>query len=232
MADEISVNRWGSGDRDAVLIHGLGNSSESWWEVGPALAERGYSVHAVDLPGHGRSAALADYSVEALVAAVVGAVPAEPAMVIGHSLGGLVLAHALPRLAPRLTVYEDPAWTVALNAEVTAAFRAQKKWTIDDIERTYPQWSDESRRRKLEALAQWDESILDDLPGFTPATITTPQVPTAVILADPSSLVPAERVTSLRQNGFHVQAVPGAGHVVHFDDIDGYLRALDEAIAR
>lgn len=232
MADEIRVERWGSGDRDAVLIHGLGNSSESWWEVGPALAERGYSVHAVDLPGHGRSAALDHYTVEALVDAVIGAVPAEPALAIGHSLGGLVLAHALERLEPRLAVFEDPAWTVTLVPEVAEAFRAQKKWTIDDIERTYPQWSDESRRRKLEALAHWDESILDDLSDFTPATITTPQVPTAVILADPSALVSAERATSLRENGFHVVAVPGAGHVVHFDDIDGYLRALDEAIAR
>ncbi|WP_240498521.1 alpha/beta fold hydrolase [Williamsia sp. 1135] len=142
MADEIRVERWGSGDRDAVLIHGLGNSSESWWEVGPALADRGYSVHAVDLPGHGRSAALVDYSVESLVDAVVGAVPTKPELAIGHSLGGLVLAHALDRLAPRLAVFEDPAWTVAIAPEVVEAFRAQKKWTIDDVNRTYPRWSD------------------------------------------------------------------------------------------
>ncbi|OZG28525.1 alpha/beta hydrolase [Williamsia sp. 1138] len=202
MTDDIGIRRWGSGNRDAVLIHGLGNSSESWWEVGPALAERGYAVHAVDLPGHGDSIALPSYSVEEMVSAVVAAVP------------------------------EAPAWTLSLDPRVFDSFRAQKQWAISDLERNHPRWSDGSRARKLAALARWDTAILDDLPDFTPAPIGAPEVPSAVILADPSALVPVERAKQLRELGYTVQSVEGAGHVVHFDDFSGYLRALDEVIDR
>jgi pimeloyl-ACP methyl ester carboxylesterase len=38
-----------------VLVHGVTSSSRTWWRVGPALAERGYRVLAVDLRGHGAS---------------------------------------------------------------------------------------------------------------------------------------------------------------------------------
>nr|BFE86321.1 hypothetical protein GCM10020093_089220 [Planobispora longispora] len=61
----LNTCEWGSGDRVAVLIHGIMASSRCWWRVGPALAERGYRVVAVDLPGHGgspRGADPADYS--------------------------------------------------------------------------------------------------------------------------------------------------------------------------
>lgn len=230
MTDGIRIRRWGSGDRDAVLIHGLGNSSESWWEVGPALAERGYAVHAVDLPGHGESPALPSYSIESLVSAVLDAVPANPALAVGHSLGALVLAHAVSTLAPATAVYEDPAWTLPRDPQVFDSFRAQKHWTIGDLELNHPRWSDESRARKLAALSRWDTTILDELPDFTPAPIGVPEAPSAVILADPSALVPAERAQELCGLGYIVRSVEGAGHVVHFDDLTGYLRALDDVL--
>lgn len=226
---QVNVRRWGSGDRHAVLIHGLGNSSESWWEVGPELARRGFNVHAVDLPGHGASERLDEYSVEALVDAVVDAVPAEPALAIGHSLGGLVLAHAAPALRPGLAVYEDPAWTITADQTVVDAFRAQKNWTTADIDTAYPKWSEGSKARKLVALGQWDEHILDGLSSFTPASVGAPVVRSIVVLADPSYLIPPARATELRAAGFEVRSVRDAGHVVHFDDLAGFLDALDLA---
>jgi pimeloyl-ACP methyl ester carboxylesterase len=54
----LNTLEWGDGDRTAVLIHGMMGDSRSWWEIGPALAERGYRVVAVDLPGYGRSRAI------------------------------------------------------------------------------------------------------------------------------------------------------------------------------
>ncbi|MDV6286826.1 alpha/beta hydrolase [Rhodococcus jostii] len=141
----LHVQGWGTGQRVAVLIHGLGNSSDSWWQVGPALADHGYRVLAVDLPGHGRSAPLDVYGSEALAAAVVASVPARPAVAIGHSLGGLVLAHAVADLQPELAVYEDPAFTPAPDPGVAERFRAQKNWALTDLEREHPRWNDRSR---------------------------------------------------------------------------------------
>ncbi len=39
----------------AVLVHGVTGWHRTWWRVGPALAERGWRVVAVDQRGHGRS---------------------------------------------------------------------------------------------------------------------------------------------------------------------------------
>lgn len=225
----VNVRRWGSGDRHAVLIHGLGNSSESWWQVGPEFARRGFNVHAVDLPGHGASERLDDYSVEALVDAVLDAVPAEPALALGHSLGGLILAHATPALRPAVAVYEDPAWTISVDQAVVDSFRAQKGWTAADVDAAYPKWSEGSKARKLAALQQWDQRILERLRSFTSAQVTAPAVRSIVVLADPSNLVPAARAVELRTAGFEVHTVRDAGHVVHLDDAAGFWEALELA---
>lgn len=232
MTAEVYVREWGSGDRHAVLIHGLGNSSTSWWEIGPELARRGYHVHAVDLPGHGDSARLEEYSLEALVDAVLGAVPGSPELAVGHSLGGLTLAHAVKALQPAHAVYVDPAWRTTADAGVVNFFRSQKNWTLHEVAQNFPKWDTASHERKLEALQKWDPAILDDLGSFTSADVDVPIVPSTVVLADPSNLIPPARATELIEAGFDVRVVPGTGHVVHIDDSAGFLDALESVVSR
>jgi pimeloyl-ACP methyl ester carboxylesterase len=76
-----------------VLVHGLGGSSLNWVEVAPEAAKR-HRVVLPDLPGHGASAppprgAGVDHFADA-VARVIVAEDAAPALVVGHSFGGLV----------------------------------------------------------------------------------------------------------------------------------------------
>jgi pimeloyl-ACP methyl ester carboxylesterase len=47
--------RWGDGDRWAVLVHGEGRDLDGWRPLAAWLAERGFTVLAFDLPGHGAS---------------------------------------------------------------------------------------------------------------------------------------------------------------------------------
>jgi pimeloyl-[acyl-carrier protein] methyl ester esterase len=80
-----------------VLLHGWGMHGGIW---GPALARlaRARRVHAVDLPGHGRSAPLPSFTVAGTVAALDRAFAREqaPLAVLGWSFGGFVaLAWAL-----------------------------------------------------------------------------------------------------------------------------------------
>lgn len=76
-----------------LLVHGAANSSGVWRFWQEALAELGWSSHAVDLRGHGRSsgsidgATMSDYADDIAVAA---ARLSETPVVMGWSMGGLV----------------------------------------------------------------------------------------------------------------------------------------------
>jgi pimeloyl-ACP methyl ester carboxylesterase len=96
--------RVGGSGEPLLLVHGLAGSWRNWCEVLPALLER-YRVIAVDLPGHGHSAApprgATTADLAASVAAVLEAEAVEGVTVAGHSLGGLVslrLARTRPEL--------------------------------------------------------------------------------------------------------------------------------------
>lgn len=80
-----------------VLVHGLGTSSSSWSKA-MSLIGKSHRIIALDLPGFGFSTevdprriyTLGDY-VDAL-ANLMETVPAEPIVLLGHSLGGWVSA--------------------------------------------------------------------------------------------------------------------------------------------
>ncbi len=57
---QIGATTYGSGDNGVVLIHGNGRDAEDWSHFGERLATRGFHVVAVDLRGHGHSAAAAE----------------------------------------------------------------------------------------------------------------------------------------------------------------------------
>ena len=87
---KLNTREWGTGDRIAVLVHGIMSDSRTWRRVGPALAERGYRVVAVDLRGHGASGPADEYPNEAYGADIIETIAALGGvdLVIGHSLGG------------------------------------------------------------------------------------------------------------------------------------------------
>ncbi|MFG2605964.1 alpha/beta fold hydrolase [Streptomyces sp. NPDC048514] len=225
---QVHVERWGSGDRVAVLVHGITADSGSWWRTGPELANHGYHVLAVDLPGHGRSPRWDAYTLRTMADALVEAVPARPALALGHSLGGLLLALAVPRLRPDRAVYVDPAWAAAPpdGGAMAQALRAQKDWDLEQIRQALPHWAAEAQEHKLTALDRWDPATLASFEGFAGHTPGKPAEPSLIVLADPSHNIPPQRAEELRADGFEVRTVPGTGHVVHNEDFEGFLSAL------
>ncbi len=145
---KLHVREWGSGDRLAVLVHGITSDSAGWWRFGPDLASRGYRVLAPDLRGHGVSPR-GRYGAEEWAADVLESVPAEPELALGHSLGGIVLAVAVERLRPGRAVYEDPAWHVRPDRHEAQVreFTAQKGWGRAQVEAANPRWPEEEPQR-------------------------------------------------------------------------------------
>ncbi len=93
-----------------LLIHGIGDSADSWLDIVPSLT-RHHTVIAPDLLGHGDSdKPRADYSLAAYANAMrdlLGVLDIEHVTVIGHSLGGGVamqFAYQFPERCERLVL--------------------------------------------------------------------------------------------------------------------------------
>jgi pimeloyl-ACP methyl ester carboxylesterase len=93
-----------------LLIHGIGDSSETWLKVIPELARR-HTVIAPDLLGHGESAKpRADYAVAAYACGMrdlLSVLDVDRVTVVGHSLGGgiaMQFAYQFPERCERLVL--------------------------------------------------------------------------------------------------------------------------------
>ncbi|MCB4769673.1 acetoin dehydrogenase dihydrolipoyllysine-residue acetyltransferase subunit [Ancylobacter sp. Lp-2] len=156
-AGELSLTRRGGRHGTPfVFLHGFGADSFSWQ---PLIAALGPDVAAVlvDLPGHGRSSAVAGpVSVEALAAAVAAALATagiEECHLVGHSLGGAV-AIALAetgRLALRSLTLIAPA---GLGPEIDGDFLAGY-----------------GRARRAESLRPWLLRLFADAAIVTPGYV-------------------------------------------------------------
>ncbi|GAA3516239.1 pimeloyl-ACP methyl ester carboxylesterase [Streptosporangium album] len=226
----LHYREWGAGDRVAVLIHGIMADSRCWWRVGPALAERGYRVIAVDLPGHGDSPRAEEYTPEVYASSVLESVPADPDLAIGHSLGGLTLSVAVERLRPGRAVYADPAFRIPKidGLDLGGMMAVAKDQTVEMVRQGHPGWSAEECALEIEMLAKWDPATamaLDSVAGsdFTPE----PVVPSLVQLADPSELVSEEFAETLVYRGFEVRVVKGAEHTIHRHLFENFMAGLE-----
>ena len=223
---ELRIRRWGEGDRVAVLVHGMTTDSGSWWRLGPILAERGYRVLAPDLPGHGRSRR-GDYTLQGMAEALAQAVPNAPVLAVGHSLGALVLAGVVDRIAPDRAVYVDPPWGAPPGLEVADFLRAQQDWTIEQLAAFHPRWPWAAVREKHAALARWDPETLVVARDYPGPRAVPPLRPSLVVAAESRSMIDAALAGKLRTEGYEVRVASGTGHVVHNDDIDSFLTAVD-----
>jgi pimeloyl-ACP methyl ester carboxylesterase len=93
----IAYRRYSDGGgTPLVLVHGT-SAHAGWWDhVAPMLPER-FDVVAVDLAGHGESGRRPSYHLDTWAADVLAVVRAEfdrRAVLVGHSIGGLVVAGA------------------------------------------------------------------------------------------------------------------------------------------
>jgi len=80
-----------------VLIHGAWHGSWCWDKVVHLLKGKGHKVEAPDLPGHGKDPTLIQkVSLQAYVDRVCKVLDAqsEPVVLVGHSMGGIVISQA------------------------------------------------------------------------------------------------------------------------------------------
>ena len=251
-SNPLATHEWPAAGTDAgakapvaALVHGITGWWRTWWRAGPALADRGWRVVAVDLRGHGTSpridgVATAESLADDLAATIeaLGVVPVDA--LIGHSLGAAVvmeLVHRSPGIARRLVLEDPPGQTRADDVEFQAhlehEIHAARRDPAAEVRRELaenPAWLTEDARQNVEGRAMCDlEGILASLranTGVRPAELAPSLRPPALYLVadeDRSALgeARAQLIGSLPAQAEAVEFV--SGHTIHRDRFDAYM---------
>ena len=250
----VCEERPGTG-QPIVFIHGNSASRKVW---APAFERVGgrHRLMAFDLPGHGDSGWLPQYSVRAFTDAIVGVAEAlgcEDAVFVGHSLGGHLLLEAAPRLskASGLVVFGTPplsrpphleaaflpspalgfAFTSVLSdADIDALGRVLfgSGFTVPDLFRADMRRSDGRMREDLgRALASGELADEREI-------VRTLTRPLAILHGADEGLVNASYFEQLEAPTLwrgSVQVVKGAGHYLQVERPDAFEQLLGEFVS-
>jgi len=250
-AVELATHEWPAPTAEAplaILVHGLTGWHRTWWRVGPALAERGWRVVAVDQRGHGHSPRISGHAtigeMAADLAAVIERAGAPADVIIGHSLGAAVaaeLAYLRPELARRVVLEDPPAitrsddvdWLTHLDAELRAAVADPDAEVARELAEN-PLWLEGDARQDVEGKQLADgrgllASFRRDTGHRVLAVAGSLRVPALYLLAD------AERTAFPEPARSQLRAIlpPNArivdfdaGHTIHRDRFDDYLATV------
>lgn len=232
-----------------VFLHGVAMDHSVWALQTRFLAPRGQAVLAPDLPGCGRSAgphldsiaALADWTV-----ALLDAVGVQRAMLVGHSMGGLIALETAARHPARVRALALVATMapMAVQADFMALARAGDHralelmndwsagrrmhvggqvqpglWQIGAALRTTEQAPPGALAAGLAACAAY---------AGGPAAAAAIACPTTIILGERDQMTPLSRALPFARTipGADVQVLPGAGHMLPLERPDDVLAGL------
>lgn len=195
---------WGTG-QPLLALHGHFGHGGVWAPLAEALP--GWRVVAPDQRGHGRAAPADDYSREAYVAdaaQLIEALDLAPAVVLGHSLGGVnayQLAARRPELV-RAVIVEDIPAAIPVRPDIEGA----------------PPHINTSRR--VLAGDHWADWLAGDHPVL-------------LLRGGESDRLSAEmaREMAARRPNTRLVEFPGAGHAIHDDDPEGFALAVASFLA-
>lgn len=226
---EILSNRVESANPPLLFVPGLGHGAwcyEPWLE---RAAQAGFSAFAVSLRGHGGSggqndlglATLRDYQHDVLQA--IAGLP-QPPVLIGHSLGSLVVQRLLQRYPARAGVLLTPI--PAVGAPTTAVQMARRKptsmvratlggtlrLTAEDLFAGLPQQQAQDYASRLGRESRWAQYAM-----LRPERIGPVDAPVLVVGAEQDRLVAAKDVRRCADSlGAELLWVPG-GHDLMLD---------------
>jgi len=239
-----------SGHPPVVLLHGLGSAGADWSLQFPPLVEAGFRVLAPDIPGFGQSpwpgGKVSVSRLAELVAGFMEGTGAQPAHVVGISMGGAValqLALDRPHLVRSLTLVNTFAqarpqglrqWLYFAMRMVVVHTLGLERQADLVVQRIFPRADQEELRRVLRArITQADPAVyratLRALARFDVSQrLGEIQTPTLVITSERDTTIPPEVQAELAQGipaAEHV-VIPGAGHAVIIDSPQEFNDAL------
>lgn len=245
----------GAGARTVLFLHGIGGNRGSFADELPRLA-KAYRALAWDMPGYGASPPIAPLSFEALAQAVVAlldAERAEKAVLVGHSLGGMIAQETVARFPQRVSALVLFATSAAFGGKDDTfknEFLAQRLAPLN-AGKTMPEIAEEltkglfgpnppeaARRRAIASMgaipAGAYRAALECIVTFNRADdLARIACPTLVLAAEHDRLAPPKTMERMAQRipGAVYRCIAGAGHLANFEQPAAFAAALDEFLA-
>ena len=232
-----------------VFCHGAQSDHSVWILQSRYLAHHGYGVLALDLPGHGRSAAPALTRIEDMADWVAGAIEAagaRQASVVGHSMGSLIALECAARHPARVAKIAllATAYPMKVSDELLTATRDNEPLAQDMVNiwshfgyAQYPNnpgpgfWVlGETLRlmqRQKPGVMHVDFSACNAYAGGADAAAKV-GCPAMFVIARRDAMTPARSAQAFAQTvkGARIVGIDGSGHDMMAEKPDDVLDAL------
>ena len=233
----MHIKQMGQGP-DLVMLHGWSMHSAVWHELAEQLAQH-FTLHLVDLPGHGQSAwQQGDLDLDVLIEQLGKQLP-EKAYWMGWSLGGLIsiaFTNHFPERVKKLVLMaatpcfvQADNWSCAMDAGIFKAFaenlQDNKADTLQRFLLLQARGSKHSRdtiKKLAEQLAIESPPVEEALQAGLDLLIKTDmrsqlsslQCPVKIILGDRDTLIPQQVLPAAKQlqDNLQTSLLAGAGH--------------------
>ncbi len=237
------------GQDPVIVVPGITSPAITWGFVAERLGQH-FDTYVLDVRGRGLSSAATgmDYSLDAQAAdliALVDALGLKQVSVVGHSMGARIGVRAarLGMSAMRRLVAVDPP----VSGPGRRPYPSQLPWYVDSMKaardgmdwqamRAFcPTWTEEQLRLRAEWLHTCDEAaVLASFDGFHTddihADLPAVTQPVLLMTAERGGVVSDDDVKEWSQllGTMQTVRVPDAGHMIPWDNEEGFYQALGD----
>ncbi len=237
-----------------LFLHGVGGGHAAWDRQLPFFAARGYRAHAWDQPGYGGTPPVAPYDLEHVTGALARVIGGEPAILVGHSMGGFVAQEAYARfpervralvlcftsaafggsgsdfarqfIAARIAPLDEGRTMAEIAARVMPALRGSRSDPagLALAERIMSAVPPDTYRQAVRLLTTFDRRA--QLPGI--------RVPTLLVAGSDDRVAPAAVMERMAQKipGAEYVLLEGCGHLGPMDQPEPFNQALTDFLER
>jgi pimeloyl-ACP methyl ester carboxylesterase len=237
-----------------LFLHGVGGGHAAWDRQLPYFTARGYRALAWDQPGYGGAAPVDPYDLEQVATALKRRIGDEPAILVGHSMGGFVAQEAyarFPECVRALVLCFTSAAFGGTGGDFARQFIAARIAPLDDgrtmaeiAARLMP--SMRGSRSNAQGLAH-AEGVMAAVPPETyrkavrllttfdrRAQLPEIRVPTLLVAGGDDRVAPAEVMQRMARKipGAEFVLLDGCGHLGPMDQPDPFNEALAQFLER